>query len=372
MGNPGHAVDRPSARVHRQRGHVDGGRAVLRVAGTARAGRAWRPRGGQGVRRHRAPGVPRGRVPGGAAPPARPRDRASLGEDRADVRRGRRPRRPARGGLPGGPARRPVGRAGQRRGDGEALPRRRPAARRGGPAFPAREGAGLPGRPVRRSPAPVQGRDRGRGHPDHAGLRRPRRDRVRGGRVRLQRRHHQPAAPHRAGLRRHRLQRLGHHQRPSDHGGSARGQGLGSRAAPPGRADADGRQCGRGSVRRRVPAGDDRRAGPVRSAPGRPAGPVGAAPADREVPARAVRPPTLRGPGTGRPDRREGRLPGGRAAGAERLGHRLDQPGPLPASLGPPPALRRGRGPGRRRRLRRRGHRPGPGRPRAGAAIDAV
>ena len=49
-------------------------------------------------------------------------------------------------------------------------------------------------------------------------------------------------------------------------------------------------QRGRRPVRRRVPAGADRRAGPVRSAAGRPAGPVGAAAADREVPARAVRP----------------------------------------------------------------------------------
>ena len=102
--------------------------------------------------------------------------------------------------------------------------------------------------------------------------------------------------------------------------------------------------------------------------PAVPAGPVGAAAADGEVPARAVRPPALRGPGPGRPDRGEGRLPGGRAAGAERLRHRLDQSGPLPAGLGPHPALRRGRGPGRRRRLRRRGDRPGPGRPRAAAA----
>ena len=114
-------------------------------------------------------------------------------------------------------------------------------------------------------------------------------------------------------------------------GEAARGQGLGSRAALPRRADADGRQRGRGPVRRRVPAGADRRAGAVRSAAGRPAGPVGAAAADREVPARAVRPPALRRPGTGRPDRREGRLPGGRAAGAERLRHRLDQSGPPPA-----------------------------------------
>ena len=372
MGNPGHALDRPSSRVYRERGHVDGGRAVLRVAGAARAGRAARRRSGQRVRRHRAPGVPRGRVPGGAAPAARPRHRAPVGADRADVRRGRRPRRPARRGLPGGPARRPLGRAGQRGGDGEALPRRRPAARRGGSAFPAREGAGLPGRHVRVPPAPVPGRDRGRGHPDHARLRRPHRDRLRRGRLRLQRRRHQRAAPHRAWLRRHRLQRLGDHQRPPDHGRAARGQGLGSRAAKPGRADADGRHRRGGPVRRRVPAGDDRRAGAVRPAAGLPGRPVGAAGADGEVPARSVRPPALRGPGTGRTDRREGRLPGGRPAGAERLRHRADQSGPPPASVGAHPALRSGRGPGGGRRLRRRSDRPGPGRPRAAAGLDAV
>ncbi len=94
------------------------------------------------VRRHRAAGVPGGRDSRRAPPDGRPRDRAALGSDHAHLRRGRgargATRRRLHSRLPGRAARTPL-----RRLHDEALPRRRPAAGRRGPALPVREGAGL-------------------------------------------------------------------------------------------------------------------------------------------------------------------------------------------------------------------------------------
>ena len=241
MGYPGHAVDRPSPRVYRERRHVDGGRAVLGVAGAARD---W-PLCATSQRSGSSPtSCARSTSRSGfrvalhpqldlATEPRWARIAQTFGED-ADLA--------ARlgvaylEGLRGGPAVGPDSVAAM----AKHFPGGGPQRDGEDPHFPHGKEQVYPGGMFDYHLRPFRGRDRGRGHPDHARLRRPHRDQVRRGRLRLQRRRHQRAAPNRAGLRRHRLQRLGHHQRPPDHGRAARGQGLGSRAPLPGRADADG------------------------------------------------------------------------------------------------------------------------------------
>ena len=161
----GHGLDRPAARVHRER------RCLLHRAG---AFSQWpEPLGlaalrdadvGAPVRRHRPPGVRRGRHPRRAAPDARPRDRAAVGAAGGHVRPGPRPRHRARRRLPQGV---PAGRArpGQRRVHEQALPRRRPAEGRRGRALPLRPRAGLPRWAVRRPPQAVPADHRGRAPP---------------------------------------------------------------------------------------------------------------------------------------------------------------------------------------------------------------
>ena len=76
----------------------------------------------------------------------------------------------------------------------QALPRRRPAEGRRGPALRVREGSGLSRRHVRLPPEGLRSGLRGRDGADHAVLRAAGRDRPRGGRVRLQpRRDHRTA-----------------------------------------------------------------------------------------------------------------------------------------------------------------------------------
>ena len=92
------------------------------------------------VRRHRPAGVPRGRAAGGAASAGRPRHRAALAPDGRHVRRGRGP------GLRAGRAVRAraagrVARPAQRGRHDQALPGRRPAEGRRGPALRARAGS---------------------------------------------------------------------------------------------------------------------------------------------------------------------------------------------------------------------------------------
>ena len=101
--------------------------------------------------RHRPAGVPGGRHPRRAAPAGRPRHRAALGARQRHLRRGRRPDRAARRRLhPRVPGRRRSGPTAVVD-DDQALPRRRPAEGRRGPALRLRPRAGLPRRPVRAS-----------------------------------------------------------------------------------------------------------------------------------------------------------------------------------------------------------------------------
>ena len=89
---------------------------------------------GRALRRHRPPGVHRRGHPRGPAPADRPRHRAALGPPAEHVRRGPRPHLAPRGRVhPRVPGRRT--RRGFGRGHGQALPRRRPAAGRRGPAL---------------------------------------------------------------------------------------------------------------------------------------------------------------------------------------------------------------------------------------------
>ena len=146
----------------------------------------------RGVRRHRAARVPRRRHPRRAASDGGPRHRAAVGADHAHLRRGRRARRASgrrvHPRFPGRRARAAVGRL-----HDEALPRRRPAARRRGPALPLRQGSGLPRRHVRVPPARLRSGLRGRNGADHAVLRTAGRHAARGGRLRLQPRRRSPA-----------------------------------------------------------------------------------------------------------------------------------------------------------------------------------
>ena len=296
--HPGHGLDRPAARVHRERRCLVHGQGVLAVARAARPGRAAGRRRRAPVRRHRPPGVRRGGHPGRAAPDARPGHRAAVGAAGGHLRAGPRPRHRAGRGLPQGL---PAGRAGtgERGVHEQALPRRRPAEGRRGRALPLRPRAGLPRRAVRRPPQAVPADHRGRHRRDHAVLRhagraRDRRGEDRGGRLRLQ-----PPGRHRAAARAARLRRGGRHrlgarQRQPRRRPGAAGARLGRRAPRPARSDGAHPACRRGPVRRRGVRRHPARPGPAgpgqRGARGR----VGAAAAGGEVPARALRQPVRR------------------------------------------------------------------------------
>ena len=274
--HPGHDLDRPAARVHRERRRLLHGQGVLAVA---RAARAWprcaTPTLVRAFRRHRPAGVRRGGHPGRAAPDARPRHRAAVGAAGGHVRAGPRPRHRAGRGLPQGF---PAGRArtGQRRLHEQALPRRRPAEGRRGRALPLRPRAGLPRRAVRRPPQAVPADHRGRHRRDHAVLRhagraRDRRREDRGGRLRLQPPGRHGPAARAARLRRRRRHRLGARQRQPRRRPGAAGARLGRRAPRPARADGADPRRRRRPVRRRGvrrhPARPGRgRAGSARSA----------------------------------------------------------------------------------------------------------
>ena len=132
---------------------------------------ATRRRGARArLRRDRPAGVPRRRHPRRAPPDGRRRHRAAVGAHLGHVRRGLRSGRPADRGLhPRLPGRR--ARPRQRRVHDEALPRRRTAGRRRGPALPVRQGSGVPGRTLRGPPAAVRVGVRRRNGADHAVLR---------------------------------------------------------------------------------------------------------------------------------------------------------------------------------------------------------
>ena len=257
LGDPGHVLHRSAALVQRQPRHVAARRAVLAVARDARLRRPGRPRPGGAVRRHRPPRVPRGRHPHRPAPAGRHRHRTALVAGQHHLRLERRSRRPPRRRLRARPAGR-RDRPGVGVGDGEALPRRRPAEGRRGPALLLRPRAGLPGRHVRVPPRAVQEAHRRRRLADDAVLRHAGRHRVRRGRLQLQQgdpdRH--PARP--ARLRRHHLHRLGHRLPPV----------LGRRRPHRGRADDQVHRRRRRPVRRRDrtrparPAGQGRRTSP--------------------------------------------------------------------------------------------------------------
>ena len=127
---------RPAALVQREHRRRVRGRAFSQwpePLGLAALG----TRAGRGVRRHRPPGVRGGRHPGRAAPADRPGHGAAVGAAVRHLRRGRRPRRRAGGAYIEGFQRDELGpRVG---GDhDQALPRRRPAEGRRGPALPLR------------------------------------------------------------------------------------------------------------------------------------------------------------------------------------------------------------------------------------------
>ena len=123
------------------------------------------------ARRRRPAGVPGRRPAHRAAPAGRPGHRAALGARQRHVRRGRAssPGRWAPRTCAG--SRVPSFGAGQRLDDDQALPRRRTAEGRRGPALRVRPRAGLPGRTVRRAPGAVQGAPGGRDAADDAVLR---------------------------------------------------------------------------------------------------------------------------------------------------------------------------------------------------------
>lgn len=120
--------------------------------------------------------------------------------------------------------------------DDEALPGRRPAEGRRGPALPVRRRAGVHRRRVRVSPEAVHPGVRGGDPPDHAVLRQADGHRIRRGRLRPQPGRHHGTAARAFRLRGHRLHRLGPDHRSGDARHRAPGARLGRRAPHPARA----------------------------------------------------------------------------------------------------------------------------------------
>ena len=314
--------DRPPARVHRQPRHRAALGPVLAVARDPRA-RGDARRGAHGAARRRRPaGVPGRRPAHRAAPAGRPGHRAALGARQRHLRRGRRVDRAhgrrVRARVPGSRLRRR-----QRLDDDQALPRRRAAEGRRGPALRVRPRAGLPGRAVRRAPGAVQGAPGGRDAADDAVLRHA--GRAAGdprGRVRVQQaRARSPEG--RPRLRRHHLHRLGPGVRRRGVRAAVPGARVGRRA-PLGRGPrrADPRRRRRPAGWGVVPGGR-RRARGERAHRGSPDRRLRPPPPHGEVPARALRRAALRGRRGGLGRRRQRRVPRGRARGA---GGRRDGP----------------------------------------------
>ena len=240
--HPGHDLDRPAARVHRERRRLLHGQGVLAVARAARPRRAAR-------RRRGAPRSPTS--PGRSTPPSASGPRCTRRSTSPPSRGGRARRAPSGRTPTSSPSSawptsrassRTIARAGQRRLHEQALPRRRPAEGRRGRALPLRPRAGLPRRAVRRPPQAVPADHRGRHRRDHALLRdagraRGRRREDRGGRLRLQPPGRHRAAARAARLRRRRRHRLGARQRQPRRRPGAAGARLGRRAPRPARAD---------------------------------------------------------------------------------------------------------------------------------------
>ena len=173
--HPDHLLQRPPARVHREHRHGLRRGPDVPVARAARPGRHRRP----GLVQEFADIVRREyRAVGLCAPPCTRRSTSPPS-------RGGRGRRRRSGRTPATASAFVVAYLRGLQGDElgpdsvavhhQALPRRRAAGRRRGPALPLRPGAGLPGRPVRRAPRAVPRRDRRRDQRDDAVLRHARR-----------------------------------------------------------------------------------------------------------------------------------------------------------------------------------------------------
>ena len=197
--DPGDGQHRPTALLLREQRCRLRRRCHVRLAGAAGPGGAEGPRAGPRVRRHRPAGVPRGRHPlaactrrstwvpsraGGASSTPSATTAAFVADVAAAYIEGFQLRRELGPDLGGH--------------DGQALPRRRPAARRRGPALPVRAEQVYPGGrfedhlvPFRRAiEVGTLGADALLRHADRPGAGR---GADRGGRVRLQQ-----ADPHRA------------------------------------------------------------------------------------------------------------------------------------------------------------------------------